>query len=137
MDAVNHGRQSIAHAGAKLQLGAWRMDVVEEAVEALPLLGGDLFANLARIFAGGIDAVYDGRGVEVIEDQLARHGFEAAVPLDSNGLTQCGDHPMPALLGVGTARIEHEAHGDIEQARGVLSPLEIAAHPVEAVGNAR
>ena len=54
-------------------------------------------------------------GVEVIEDQIARHGFEAAVPLHSDGLAQCGDHAMPALLGVGAARIEHEAHGDVER----------------------
>ena len=40
-------------------------------------------------------------------------------------------------FGAGAAGVEHETHGDVELAHSVLGPLEVAAHPIEAVGNAR
>ena len=50
-----------------------RVHLVVEAVEALPLLGGDFFADLAGIFARGIHAIGDGGGVMLVEDQLVGH----------------------------------------------------------------
>ena len=75
--------------------------------------------------------------IEVVEDEAICHGFEASVPLEAGRLAQRGDEILPArLVGIATG-VEHEAHRDIELAHGVLGTLEIAAHPVEAVSNAR
>ena len=52
------------------------------------------------------------------------------------GIAERGEQPLPAGFGAGAAGVEHQAHGDVELAHGVLGPLEVAAHPVEAVGNA-
>ena len=61
MNAIDDGGQEVVHAGAELVLGLRRVDLVIEAIEALPLLGGDFFAHLAGIFAGAIDAEGDRR----------------------------------------------------------------------------
>ncbi len=114
-----------------------RVNLVIEAIEALPLLGGDFFAHLAGIFARRVDAIGDRGGIDVIEDQLARHRFKRAVPLHSIRLAQRRHHALPARLRVGAAGVEHQAHGHVEQAHGILRALQVAAHPVEAVGNAR
>ena len=53
------------------------------------------------------------------------------------GLAQRGHQALPARLHVGAAGVEHQAHGHVELAHGILRPLQVAAHPVEAVGNAR
>ena len=50
------GSQKIVDIGTELGFGLRGVHLVIEAVEALPLLGGDFFADLAGIFAGGIDA---------------------------------------------------------------------------------
>ena len=87
MNAVDDGGQRVVDAGAKLGLRMRRVHLVEEAVEALPLLGGDFFADLAGVFAGGVDAEGDGGGAEAVEDQRAR-------PSDSRSPF----HSMPAGL---------------------------------------
>ena len=52
------------------------------------------------------------------------------------GLAERGDQALPARLGAGAAGVEHQAHGHVELAHGILRALEVAAHPVETVGNA-
>ena len=76
-------------------------------------------------------------GLSLSKTSVAGHGFEVAVPLHAGGLAERGHQPLPALFRAGAAGIEHEAHGYVELAHGILSPLEVAAHPVETVGNAR
>ena len=56
VNGVDDGGQHVVDVGAKLGFSVRRMHLVIEAIEALPLLGGDFFADLAGIFAGGIDA---------------------------------------------------------------------------------
>ena len=108
-----------------------------EPVEPLPLLGRNLFAHLAGIFARRVDAIGDGAWWRLSKISLSRHCLEIAVPLQARRLAQRGHKALPARLRAGAAGIEHQAHGHVELAHGVLGPLQIAAHPVEAVGNAR
>ena len=137
MNAVDHRRQHVAGTGGVLSLRVGRVNLVKKAIEPLPLLGGDFFAHLARIFARRADAKGDRGGIDQVKDELARHRFQRAVPLDSHRPAEGRGHLLPALLRVGAAGVEHQAHGHVEQARSILSPLQIAAHPVEAVGDAR
>ncbi len=60
MDAIDDGSQQVVEIVAELDLRLRRMHLVIEAVEALPLLAGDFFADLAGVFAGAVDAEGDG-----------------------------------------------------------------------------
>ena len=51
MDAIDNRGEHVADVGAKLRPVCGRVHLVVQAIETLPLLGGDLFAHLARIFA--------------------------------------------------------------------------------------
>src|ERR1017187_9870478 len=110
---------------------------MEEAIEALPLLAGDLFAHLTGVFAGAVDAESDRCGAEAIEDEGAGHGFKAALPLHAGGLAKRGEEALPAGFEVGASGVERKAHGHVELAHGIFGALEVAAHPVETVGYAR
>ena len=57
IDAIDNRGQRVAGTGAELRLRVRRMDLMEEPVQALPLLGGDLFAHLARVFPRRIHAI--------------------------------------------------------------------------------
>src|ERR1035438_2674621 len=46
-------------------------------------------------------------------------------------------HAIPPCLRAGVAGVEHQAHGYVQLTHGVLCPLQVAAHPVETVANAR
>src|SRR5579859_6497837 len=50
MDGVDEGRQHIVDIGTELGFGVRRVHEMIKAVEALPLLGGDFFADLAGVF---------------------------------------------------------------------------------------
>ncbi len=115
----------------------WRMHQVIEAVEALPLLGGDFFADLAGVFARGIDARGDGRRMVLVEDECLSIGDGITGPVEARRIAERRYEALPVGFGAGAAGVEHETHGDVELAHGVLSPLEVAAHPIEAVGNTR
>ena len=136
MNAIDDGGERVVDAGGELSLRVGRVHLVEEAIEALPLLAGDFFADLAGIFAGAVDAEGDGGGADAIEDECAGHGFKAALPLHARGLAERGKEALPAGFEVGAAGVEQEAHGHVELAHGVLGALEVAAHPVETVGYA-
>src|SRR5579863_1810089 len=66
-------------------VGLRRADLVKEAIEPLPLFGGDFLADLAGVLPGSIHAVDDGRGIAAAEDEMVRHGLEVAAPLQSFG----------------------------------------------------
>ena len=72
----------------------------------------------------------------LVEDEACAISIEVAGPLQSGGIAERGNEALPVGFGAGAARVEHEAHGDVELAHGILGPLEVAAHPIEAVGNA-
>ena len=98
MNAVNDRREHIADAGGELHLRLWRMNLMEEPVESLPLLGGDFLAHLASVLARAVDAESDGGMVEIVKDQLVRHRLQIAVPLQAGGLAERGNKPLPAPL---------------------------------------
>ena len=51
-------------------------------------------------------------------------------------LAEGGEEALPAGFRIGAAGVEHETHGHVELAHGILSALEVAAHPIETVGYA-
>ena len=61
----------VVHIGGELRLGMRRMHVVKKPIEALPLFAGDLFAHLAGIFAGAVQAECDRDVVGAVEDQVS------------------------------------------------------------------
>jgi hypothetical protein len=46
------------------------------------------------------------------------------------------EHPIPALLGVRRRLIQHLHQIHVNDPRGMLGSLKIAAHPVKTIGNA-
>lgn len=137
VDAVDDRGELVADVGSKVRLRVRQVHLVVKTVEALPHLRGDFFAHLAGVFAGSIEAINDRGWAEIVVDQLLRHFLDATVPLHLHRLAECGHHALPSHLHVGAAGIEHQAHGHVEQAHRILRSLQVAAHPVEAVGNAR
>ena len=69
MNGVDEGSQYVVDIGTELGFGVRGVHEVIEAVEALPLLGGDFFADLAGIFARGIDATGDRCRMMLVEDE--------------------------------------------------------------------
>ena len=112
------------------------VDFVEEAIEALPLLGADFFADLTSVFAGEDDAGSDRRGLFVVEAEGVDEFVDVAFPLAAFRLADGGEDSLPSAFGGRARFIEHEAHVDVEQAHGVFGALEVAAHPIETVGYA-
>jgi hypothetical protein len=123
-----------AHHGA-LELRSCDLDI--KRVETMPLLGGDLLADVAGVFAGGDDAG-DDRGLEGgVEGERPGELVGVAVPFEALGLTESLEQTHPAAVGAGGALVEHEVEVHVEQARSVFGALEVAAHPVERIGDAR
>ncbi len=137
IDAIHDGREHFADAGTELRLSIGRVNLMKEAIDALPLLGGDFFADLAGIFARRADAEGDGGGIELIEDELVRHLVKRSVPGHAGRPAERRHHALPLRLNVGAVGIEHQAQSHVELPDGILRPLKIAAHPVEAVSDAR
>ncbi len=71
----------------------------------------------------------------LVEDELFSDSVWIAGPLKVGGITQRSYKPLPMRFGAGTAGVEHQAHGHVELAHGVLRSFQVAAHPVEAVSN--
>ena len=128
------GSRDMGRARVVLQLGAGGLEV--ERVEAVPLLGGDLLADVAGVFARGDEQREDrGAGFDV-EGEAADEVVGVALPLDVFGVVEGMEDTLPAVLGGGGGLVEHEVEVDVEQAGGVLGTLEVAGHPVERVGDA-
>src|SRR5580698_5130305 len=136
VDAIDDRGKSVADAGAELGLHVRRVHLVIEPIETLPLFGGDFFAHLAGVFAGSIYAVGNGGVMHGIENEAACHRIEITVPFNACRIAQGCNQKLPAGFGAGAAGVEHQVHGHVELANGILRPLKVAAHPVEAIGNA-
>src|SRR5664279_4316777 len=130
VDAVQNRSQQVIYVGAELGLGILRMHHVIQPVETLPLLGGDFLAYLAGIFACAVDAERDGRLVFSIKYEDAGHRFQIAIPLQTGWVYERRHESLPACLGRSAAGIEHQAHGHVQLAHGILCPFEVAAHPI-------
>src|SRR5581483_12387453 len=136
MDAIDHGGEHVANAGAELRLDLGRVNLVIKAIESLPLLSRNLFADLPSVFARDIDARGHRSMMKGIEDEFARHRLDVAVPLKSAGVAKRSNQLRPAHLLGGAAGVEHQIEGHIELTDSILRPLEVTAHPIEAVRNA-
>jgi hypothetical protein len=114
----------------------WQRDGEVQAVEPVPLLGRNLFAYVARVLPRHDEQRQDGALRIGIETQCPGEGIGIALPLDVFGIAERLQHALPAPLRRDGGFVEHQVEVDVEQTRGVLGALEVAAHPVEAVGYA-
>ena len=138
---VADGLEKIGRAFAP-QLGrAGRVEEEVEAVEFLPQLGGDLVAHHAGVLAGLADRGDDGVAVGGAEDHELGHilpggaGVEFPEQLLVAGALDDG-HPVGVQRGfVEVAEIEQELEVDVHQARDAFGALDVAAHPVEGIGD--
>ena len=137
VDAFDYGQQEI---GRQHVIGLVRFvprDLVKQAVQPLPLVRADLFAYLARVLAGRGHAGGDRRTVARIEGKDLRHLVSIAAPGQVGRIAQRRQNPPPAAVRARGGLIQHQVQIHVEQAGGVLGPLQVAAHPVQAVGDAR
>ncbi len=115
---------------------------MEQPVQLHPHLGADLLPHMARILPRGGNRGHDGITVARRVRQIANHvwvrrGGFAGVLVRGSMRRQTGDNQPPALVGRLRRHIEHQIQMRADQARGVLRPLQVAAHPVQTVGDAR
>ena len=109
-----------------------------EAVDLLPHLRADLLAHLARVLARGRDAGDDRRrGCSGRRSDGASTRYGVDRPPRAAGAGRLASS-RPQLAG---ARSGGRSRSSVRltstsDARGVLGALEVAAHPVEAVGDA-
>ena len=108
-----------------------------DVVELLPHLGGDHFANLARVLAGKGDAIDDAVGVVLVAHQEGHHvlgGGRRVKLVEQFPITTGLDQGQP---GFGAAGGAVEGHGlaHLHKAGNVLRPLHVAVDPVQGFGN--
>jgi hypothetical protein len=132
MNGLHHHLEEFRGIGVDVK-GA--SDIEIERVEAVPLLGRDLLADMAGVFAGGNDGADDAGLKGGVEGEGLGKGIGVVVPDDVRWVAEGAEHATPAVLGAGGALVEHEIEVDVEETGGMLGALEIAAHPVEAVGD--
>ena len=111
-------------------------DLQIKAVQPVPLLGGDLLADVAGVFPRGDDAGEDRPFQPGIEREPLGEFVGIVGPLYFLGAAQLHQQALPAAVRTGRALVQHQAQIHVKQARGVLRALDVAAHPVQAVGNA-
>src|ERR1700694_3300652 len=106
-------------------------------VELFPHCRGDDLANRARVLPGGADAGPDRIDVvrierEKLDDALLR-GRPVAL-LEFGGVAGNVHEGLP-LLRRANRQIEHEIQVDVDETRDVLGALDVAAHPVDGIGD--
>ena len=108
-----------------------------ETVELLPHLCAALFANLPQILARRCNARNNRRRIRLIErENVRKRGRIDLAILGSRRLQSFQKPPPSPRPGLGRL-IEAQLQIDVDQARGVFGALQVAAHPVETVGDAR
>ena len=123
-------------AGLGHLVEAGQRDGQIQAVEPVPLLGGDLLADVAGVLASHDEQREDGAFGIGIEAEGAGEHVGVTLPGDVLGVAERLQHALPAALRGDGGFVEHQVEVYVEQASGVLGALEVAAHPVEAVGYA-
>ena len=107
-----------------------------EAVDLLPHLGADLLAHLARVLPRGQDAGDHRGGVALVEGQMAGD-FVRVDPVRGRRGLEALQHAHPVLAARLGRSLQVERQVDVDQPRGVLGALQVAAHPIEVIGDAR
>jgi hypothetical protein len=140
--AVADFLEKIAGAAAPQIARGHGVEKQVDAVELFPVFGGELVAHGARVFAGLIDGGDDGVGVFRLENEELGHAAAGGlrVELGKQLLVTGALHDRLPVAGEGTvvevAEIEQELEVYIDEARRVFGAFDVAAHPVEAVGDA-
>ena len=139
--AVADGLEEVRRTLAPQFGGARRVEKEIEAVDLLPQLGGDLVAHHAGVLAALADRGDDGVAVGRIEHHELGHvlaggaGIELAELLLVAGALDDG-YPVGVQRGVvEVAEIEEELEVDVHEARDAFGALDVAAHPVEGIGD--
>ena len=79
IDAIDDGSKRVTEVGAELGLGVGRVHLMIEAIQALPLFGGDFFADLTRVMRAIADKHAGGRLLSVLEGGYNLDGLAPAV----------------------------------------------------------
>jgi len=112
--------------------------VLVQAVELLPGLLRDDVAYGARVLAGVLQRIDHGARVASFAHEEPGHGalVGATVQIAEELLAA---HDLDQLVPARAHRarqVEHHVQVHEDQARGVLGALDVARHPVNALGNA-
>src|SRR6266404_9232936 len=110
-------------------------DLQVEPVELLPHFRAALFADLPQIFARCRNAGDDRRRIGTIESQRVGERCGVYFPARRDRNLQRVEQAQPASRACFGGLIEAQLEINVDEARGVLGPLQIAAHPVQAVGD--
>ena len=138
MHAFDHQAEDVVRARRPAPSARACLQPQKQLVQLLPHVGADLLAHLPRVLAGGGHARQHRIGGSPASKISASTSAAGLVGATVGGLEL--DHrvqrrEVPAV-GVRLA-IEPEIEADVDQPRGVLRAFEIAADPVERVGDAR
>ena len=101
-----------------------------ELVNLLPHFSADLFAHLARIFACGSDTGADRVLIFGIKGHPTGQAIIIARLIIIRRQLQGCQYILAILISRLLRLIKHEIKMDIEQARGMFGPFQVAAHPV-------
>ena len=135
--AADGGGQEFVGARRPLALAeAVLPHVQEEPVDLLPHLGADLFAHLPGVLPRRADRRQDGLAIRQVHDRaLEVAGGGRRRPRWRRRERRQQEPPVPR--GVRRRAVERDVQVHVDHARRVLGPLEIPAHPVQAVRDPR
>ena len=133
-----HFGQEIVRGGQGLRALAHRVvDQQVEAVDVLPHLHRNDLAHRAGVLAGRAQAGYQGVCVVAVAQQESQRAVAvrlAVLLLEPRLVAGDVDQRIPLLGGAGRL-VEHEAVVHVDEARHVVGPLHVAAHPVDGIGD--
>ncbi len=118
-------------------VGIVTLDEVIEAVEFAPHFTGNLLAHLTRVFTGIHDATNDGSFDARIKDQRMFKCRDADLSIQLQRFAQAQVDAAQLTFHCLWLLFEHQLDIGIQQARGVLGPLQISRHPIQTIGNSR
>ena len=108
---------------------------VPGGVEALPHLGGDDLAGAAGVLPGAGDRRDDRRGlVGRVADELGERPGVQRVARRAGRQPSTPSRIRAARVGVDGGVLQQLVHRDVEDARRVVGPLDVAADPVQRLG---
>src|SRR6185369_11861148 len=109
-----------------------------ELVDLLPHLRRDDLAHRSRVLARRAQARQDRAGVLLIEGEEADDRFlrrHAVAPREDVAVAGRVDERLP-LLHRADRHVEDQVERHVHEARDVLRALDVAAHPVDRIGDA-
>jgi hypothetical protein len=137
VDALDHRREELMGPRGPLRFGRLAPpDGEVQAIDLLPHLRADLFADLAGLLARGADARRNGLAIgEVDVRPVERIGACRRGPRRWRRQALEQSSPMPRRIA--RRPIERQIEIDVDRPRDVLGALEITAGPLQTVGDPR